>query len=232
MLRGEAWPEPVDLESLIAQSLNHLTGDARLFWCLASWLSVHHELVNTRRLGKILDKLGTADSALAGVLLEIARIESPEATSLVHLQGHCRRLDDEQVLFKTIEKLAGYERVFEDQWLEEFRRWGFLHYQWTDKRDAIRPVTWILRHVPELRMRAILGAGQEAEILEMALRQPVTVTQISRVLEYTYAASHSAAGRLLRRGLMKREEEGKHVFLRPHEVVQNWFESFPKANPA
>jgi len=227
MLRGQASDEPVDLESLLISSLDQLRDDARLFWCIGSWLSVHHELVNTRRLGRMLDSLEQQRSALAGLLLEVALLQNPEAQNLIHLQGHCTELEEPQVLFSAVEKLHGYEESLGDQWLSEFQKWGFLHYQWTDKRDAVRPISWLIRYVREMRIRALLGAGQEAEILERSLRQPTTVTQANRELEYTYTATHSAAGRLIRRGLVQRVQEGREVYLRPDSEVRHWLETFP-----
>lgn len=227
MLSIPASPGPVDIESLVVDSLSVIREDARLFWCIASWLSVHHELVNTRRLGRMLDALDGIDSALAGALLEIALLQNGDASTLVHLQGHCEGLDEPRILFGSVEELEGAEEAFRGQWIPSLRKWGFLNHQWTDKRDAVRPIGWLIRNVPELRIRALLGAGQDAEILERALVEAVTVTRISRQLDYTYASSHNAAGRLIRRGLIQRVEEGREVYLRPDTAVKEWLESFP-----
>jgi len=227
MLSTPASPGPVDIESLVVDSLFRVREDARLFWCIASWLAVHHEMVNTRRLGRMLGSLDTLHSALAGALLEIALLQTSDVPALVRLQGHCESLAEPRILFRSVEGLEGAEEAFRDQWIPSLRKWGFLNHQWTDKREAIRPIGWLIRNVPELRIRALLGSGQDAEILERALEDTVTVTQVSRELDYTYASSHNAAGRLIRRGLIQRVAEGREVYLQPDTAIREWLESFP-----
>lgn len=229
MFSGPIPAGPVDPEWLVVESLGMVRSDSRLFWCVASWLSVHHELIDTRRLGKLLDQLQPPESALAGALLEVALQQSPRAANLESLGAHCRPLRRREILFHAVERVSGAARYFEGMWLEEFSQWGFLHYQWTDKRDAIRPVRWLLKHAPELRYRAVIGAGQEAELLEMALSEPVTVAEVAKRLNATYASTHSTASRLVRRGLVVREGAGREVYLRAAPLIKDWFEEFPGA---
>jgi len=46
-----------------------------------------------------------------------------------------------------------------------YRRWGFWHNDVELKEDAVRPVRWTLQHCPELRLRALLGSGLDAQIV-------------------------------------------------------------------
>lgn len=226
MLHADPAVATVDLESLIVRSLDCFRGDARLFWCAASWLSVHHELINTRRFGKLLDPLEKEASALAGLLFEVAFIQNSEATKLEQAQRHCQALDKPQALFDVMVENEALWKVIASETLPLFEKWGFLHNQTTDKRDAIRPISWILKKCPELRIRALIGATLEAEIIEMSLAKPITATEVSRQLQYTYSAVHAAVMRLVRRGLLKRQETDREIYLVPQDTMQRWLTSY------
>ncbi len=59
--------EPVDVERLIVASAHAAHGDSRLFWVMASWIAVHHKLIDVRRLGRLLDAMpDDLGSAAAG----------------------------------------------------------------------------------------------------------------------------------------------------------------------
>ncbi len=222
MLHADPAAAAVDLESLIVRSLDCFRADARLFWCVASWLSVHHELINTRRLGKLLDPLEKEASALAGLLLEVAFIQNGEAIKLEQAQRYCQALDNPQILFDVMAENEVLWKDIAGETLSLYVKWGFLHNQTTDKRDAIRPISWVLKKCPEMRIRALVGATLEAEIIEMSLAKPITATEVSRRLQYTYSAVHAAVMRLVRRGFLKRQETNREVYLVLQDTMQRW----------
>lgn len=226
MLHAEPAEGRVDLESLIVRSLGCFRGDARLFWCASSWLSIHHELINTRRLGKLLSRLEKEVLAVAGLLFEVAVIQNSEAVKLEQAIGYCQALDEPQIFFDVVTENEALSKIVAGESMPLFKRWGFLHYQMTDKRDAIRPISWILSNCPELRIRALIGATLEAEILEMSINKPTTATEISRKFQYTYSAVYAAVMRLVRRGLLKRQKTDREVYLVPQENVKRWLTQY------
>ena len=82
----------VDLENLILRTAAAAPGDARLFWVAESWLAVHHNLVNTRRLSDRLQTASVLDLAVAGAMLAVARDAAGSATQLDSALKHCRPL--------------------------------------------------------------------------------------------------------------------------------------------
>jgi hypothetical protein len=214
----------VDLEHLIVTTAEASTADTRLFWVAASWLAVHHELVDARRLGRILDRVSEQASAITGALLDLARQEEPAASSLASARNHCRPLDPARPLFEIMADNPALEQLTRQEALPLFAQWGLWHNEITMKRDAIRPVQWVLAHCPELLVRAILGPGLDADVLQLLLDAPATVTDLSAVLHETrratYAAVHEAVTRLVGRGLIRRERpEQRKKALVPTELA-------------
>ncbi len=88
-----------------------------------------------------------------------------------------------------------------------FAQWGFWHNDAVLKRNAVRPIGWILRHCPELWIRALLGTGLDAEVVELVTTAPRTVADVVRATGASYAAAHAAAMRLRGRGLLSRQAD-------------------------
>ena len=92
----------------------------------------------------------------------------------------------------------------------------------------IQPVEWLVQRVPEFRVRALLGATLEAEIMVVALARHASlpdehvskspdpsVGAVARHAGVSYGGVHGAANRLMRRGLLVRYVERRQVVLRP-----------------
>jgi len=86
-----------------------------------------------------------------------------------------------------------------------FTQWGFWHNDAVLKRNAIRSIGWILQHCPELWIRALLGTGLDAEVVELVATAPRTVADVVRETGTSYAAAHASAMRLRGRGLLSRQ---------------------------
>ena len=99
--------------------------------------------------------------------------------------------------------------------LPVFAAWGLWHDDQTLKPAAIRPVAWLLKRVPELRVRSLLGPSVEADLMARALAEEVTVREVARMTLTSYAAVHGAADRLVWRGLLVRERVAQSQVLRP-----------------
>jgi len=214
-------------ENLLTCSYPVLSQTPRLFWAIASWLAVHHQLVNGRLLAKELETLNDQESAIAGVLMSVALDMNPTATSLRQATEHCRPISVKRVLFEQFVRVPVLAELAREESMTLFEKWGFWHNQVSDKRDAIRPVAWLIRNCPELRIRSILGASLDAEVMNRVLLQPQTATDLMAVLPYTYASIHEAATRLSDRGLLARRTRGRAVVLFVPQGIGKWLEKIP-----
>jgi len=212
------------VESLLARTCSAAGDNPRLFWAASSWLAVHHQLVNGRLLGKELDNLAGFESAVAGALLSVALELNPTASTLDQAVSHCHPLQVERVLFSQYANVPVLAEYAKKETLDLFMRWGFYHDQISDKRDAIRPIAWIIRSCPDLRLRSILGASLDAEIMYQAMVHPTSATALMGILPYTYAAIHESATRLYDRGLLIRKAEGRAVVLHVPAQIRKWID--------
>lgn len=201
---------PVLVEELVARSARQSPADYRLFFVAASWLSVHHELVDTRRLGRELDLLDSLASAVGGALLSVAYELTPHPGFLA-AQRHCRPLAEPRPLFDRAAGNSFLRDTVRADSLPLFARWGLWHDEVSPKTDAIRPIRWLLDNAPELRARALLGPTLEAQIVECLLAGAASIAQVARATRATYAAAHEAATRLIARGVLTRSASDRRL---------------------
>jgi hypothetical protein len=217
---------PVDIEALVGCTAKRAPADHRLFFVAASWIGVHHTLVDMRRLGRSLEKLDELGSAVAGAMLAVA-YEIAGSDRLLAAQRYCTPLREPRVLFERIAAdpvLACFAR---EQSLPLFSRWGLWHDEVSLKTAAIRPIRWILKHCPELRVRALIGASVEGEIVEALREKPRSIAELARVTGATYAATHEAVTRLYARGLAESVRSGaKSAVVLPRRIAA-WLEAYP-----
>ena len=147
---------PVDVEKLIVATAGAAQDDERLFVCAASWLAEHHRFVDGQRLSALAADLDARTSALLGAMLSVAGGEAGGLPELDAARSRCRPLAAPQPLFSVM----GSMRVLRDRArrdaLPVFASWGLWHDDATLKPSAIRPESWLLREVPELRTRSLL----------------------------------------------------------------------------
>ena len=219
--------ETVSVESLFIQTCSVASDIPRLFWAAASWLSVHHQLVNGRLLVKELENLGIHESPVAGAILNVALELNPTASTLDQAMVHCIPSPDKRVLFSQYANNRILTEYARRESIELFNRWGFWHNQISDKRDAIRPIAWIIKYCPDLRIRSILGASLDAEIMYLNLLHPLSATALMSRLPYTYASIHEAASRLCDRGLLKKRAQGRALVLHVPSNIKKWLDKIP-----
>ncbi|CAN5784892.1 hypothetical protein BH23GEM7_BH23GEM7_28400 [soil metagenome] len=222
----EPGPLPVDIEDLLVRSVRQAPADHRLFFVAATWLGVHHQLVDMRRLGRMLADQDGMDSAVAGALLSVAN-EIAGAKRLETAMRHCRPLAEPRVLFERTASHPVLGAFAREHALPLFVRWGLWHDEISLKLGAVRPIRWILLHCPELRLRALLGAGLESEIAEALREAPRTVAELARISGASYAATHEACSRLIARGLVEASSTESHSGLALSEPFAAWFNAFP-----
>jgi hypothetical protein len=202
------YPHVIDLERLIVATA--ACDDAGLRDIAASWLAVHHALVFGRRLAGMAGALANAHAPAAATLGVILDRECAAALSLP---------DDVRLRPESLEIARGRCSS---------RTPAGASGRGTSTPGLIEPVEWLVQRVPELRVRALLGATLEAEIMIVALARHASLTDedvgdapvpnvgaVARHAGVSYGGVHGAANRLVRRGLLVRHGERRQVVLRP-----------------
>lgn len=197
----------LDLEQLIVETATVARHDERLFVMAASWLAEHHHLVDARRLGRQLDAVDASASATAGAMLAMAAQATTGSTALEAAMTHCQPLAVPEPLFPVMARHPGLLALVQAETLPLFAAWGFWHNDANLKPNTIRPIGWILQHCPELRIRALLGTGLDAEVIELVTATPRTVAEVARETGASYPAAHAAVMRLQGRGLLARRAD-------------------------
>ncbi|TVR67831.1 MAG: hypothetical protein EA422_00115 [Gemmatimonadales bacterium] len=213
----------IDLEELVGRTAVAAPRDYRALAVATTWIAEHSQLVNVRRLGKVAGELEETPSAILGAMIEIARETNSAADRLGPVQRHCRPLKEPRALFDRTQANPLLLRFAKEGALPAFKTWGLWQDEWTLKFDAIRPVSWILEHCPELRLRAIYGPGLEAEVMQVLGRGRTTIAAIAREVDASYSATHAAVARLEGRGSVV-SHDGHGVEL--STPVRSWIEGY------
>lgn len=217
---------PVVIEELLVRSAKQASADYRLFFVAATWLGLHHHLVDMRRFGRELAALREVDSAVAGAMVSVANLIA-NSPRLDAAERHCDSLNEPRPLFDRVGRNPLLSEFARQNALPVFSRWGLWQDEVSLKVDTVKPVGWILIRCPELRVRALVGASLEGEIVEALLAEPRTIADLARTTKATYASAHEAATRLAARGLVERldEEDGRGLTL--PESIERWIATFP-----
>lgn len=205
-------------------------GDARLLGVAASWLAVHHMLVFGRRLSGMAAALMRARMPVAarlGVILDRAW------TMALSLPGDLR-VRPENLATARERCRAGRKGPARERG-ESWKRGGTKTRR-APTPEPMQPVEWVVMHVPELRVRALIGATLEAQIMIAALASqagppqgdagdvpPPNVGAVARHAGVSYGGVHGAANRMMRRGLLVRHVERGQVVLRPSALARTAF---------
>lgn len=220
--------DPVDLERLIVTSARAAPCDARLFWVMASWIAVHHKLIDVRRLGRLLDAIqDDPGSAVAGAALDVALTLAGNVKSLKALRRHCRPMAHPRPLFEIVRENRVLSMVAKRECRPEFAAWGLWQHEISDKRDAVHPVHWILARCPEFRLRSLLGADLETAIIEIVSDTPSTISDLAKRTGATRAAVHEAVANLTARGLTRKPREGYRKLVSVPPELTEWLRQFP-----
>jgi hypothetical protein len=211
--------EPVDVELLVCDTARVAPADERLFVCAASWIAQYHAFVNGRRLSALAATLDSDASAVLGALLSVAGEAAGGAPELEAARARCTPLAQPKPLFAAMRSMRVLSERVRRNALPIFAAWGLLHDDQTLKPVAIRPLPWLLKRVPELRVRSLLGPSVEADLMARALTGVVTVRDVARLTLTSYAAAHAAADRLVWRGLLVRERVAQSQLLRPTDFA-------------
>lgn len=209
----------VDVERLVVTTAAH--GEDGLLDVAASWLAVHHILVFGRRLASMAGALANARPPVAaslGTLLERASAGALALPIELRLRPESLEIARDRCGAHEAPDASGSACSGRKELPSGQRPVAY---------DLVRPIDWIVRHVPELRVRALIGATLESEIMLAALASACTppgladevpapsVVAVARHAGVSYAGVHGAVNRLVRRGLLLRRGEAGDRLLRP-----------------
>ena len=210
----------VDVERLLVATAAH--GEESLLQVAASWLAVHHMLVFGRRLAGMAGALANSRQPMAaslGALLARAWTGALALPRELRLRPEGLEIARDRCGAHDAGDASG--SAAKARWKEEPPGSRGV------SSELVRPIEWIVRHVPELRVRALIGATLEAEIMIAALahhRPPAadvpdvprpSVGAVAHHAGVSYAGVHGAANRLVRRGLLEKHVVRGQVVLRP-----------------
>lgn len=214
----------IDLEQLVGRTAVAAPRDYRALAVATTWIVQHSQLVNVRRLGKVASELEDTPAAILGAMIEIAHETNSAVERLTPVQRHCRPLREPRALFDRTQASPVLRRFAKEGALPAFKAWGLWQDELTLKFDALRPVSWILEHCPELRLRALYGPGLEAEVMQVLNRESATIAAIAREVDASYSATHAAVARLEGRGSIV-SHDGHGVEL--STPVRSWLDGYP-----
>jgi hypothetical protein len=190
---------PVDPELTIVQTTHACRYDDRLLECLLTWVRDYHDLINNKRLLRLVDQ---ADSAVLGAVFEIAMAHGA-GPNLRTITSKCRPCKPVQLL---LHDLAAIEPVREQEMahgLAVYRRWGLHCTMLAFYDDAMRTRDWVLGQNPLLATRAFLGANMRGEIVwHLRHHAASAIRPLALSIGYAYSAVHDEVGRMVANGLI------------------------------
>ncbi len=137
-----------------------------------------------------------------------------------------------QPLFDIVREHRVLSMVARTERRPEFAAWGLWQHELSDKRDATRPVSWILETCPEFRLRSLLGADLETAILEIVSATPATISDLAKRTGATRAAVHEAVASLTARGLARKPTHGYRKAVSVPPALTEWLGKFPAGERA
>lgn len=179
---GAPADKPVDIEKLIVSTAGVVRVEERLLEISATWLAKESAFVNIEKLETLLLKAPKGTQAVAAIMLEMAMnsMEQNAKNRLSAVLRSVRPLSKTETLFYLIRE---YPLAMAKQQRETpsfYKKWGFWYNITKLKPGALTQLDWRLKRCPELRLRALLGPTEEADLL-MALRaKDATAKQLAR----------------------------------------------------
>ena len=193
-------PDEPDLEALFIESAKHAGRNARLLPLAVTWLVEHGRLVARHRLrGLIAAHLTGRDSAVMGLLLESARSLGAPRDLAVAIES-CRARSPASPLYEEFDP-PGIRDVASRHASALSRKWGVWCPEIELKRDAVRPLEWILARNPGYRSRLVRKGDLRCSILETLKHTPGravgSVSELARLCGATRVATARAVEALI-----------------------------------
>lgn len=218
---GETLDDAVDVERLLLRTARAVPGHARLFGLAITWLVEYSGFVAKHRLRRlVIEELEPVHQPALGLLLEEA-IRLGAQPDLRLAAEVCRPAHSPGPLFDAARDHLTLRTLAEQSATAESKRWGV----WTPapelKKDAIRPVSWLLEHNPGLKDRIVRRGDLRCSILETLRHDTAGVasseSELARLNAATRVAVRKSLHALVLEGevrYLQREGRGRGVALR------------------
>ncbi len=210
-----------DLERVLLETARSVGGNARLYPLVVSWLAGYGGFVAKHRLKRlIVAELEPEHQAALGLILETALAHGAARDLSVPLEA-CVRRTVAGPLFAAQQADAGLRAIAEKHATAVSRQWGVWAPEVELKRDAVRPVGWLLEQNPGYRERIVRKGDLRCSILE-TLRLDTdgrarSESELARLSGATRTAVRKALEALVQEGEVSVAKE--HGNDRDHVVV-------------
>jgi len=159
-----------DLERLLVDTARGAPENARLLPLVVSWLAEYGHFVARHRLKRLAaDERDDETKAILGLLIEEA-VAHAATRDLLIIHDSCEPLTRPRPLSDAQRDNPSLERIAERNASQASRKWRV----WTPpvllKKDAIRPVAWLLEQNPSYRDRIVRKGDLRVSILETLRR--------------------------------------------------------------
>lgn len=200
--------EPPDLERLLLATARRCPDNARLLPLAVTWLVEYGGFVARHRFKRLVqDELQLHAQAALGLIIDEA-VANGATSDLVIVAEVCRPRERPSPLATVHRDNAALARIAEKHSSDASRRWGVWTPPVTLKRDAIRPVSWLLGRNPEYRDRIVRQGDLRVSILETLRRDvPDGTAPSTSALTRSSGATRTA----VRKALAALELEGEVV---------------------
>ncbi|MBD3315182.1 MAG: hypothetical protein GF344_05300 [Chitinivibrionales bacterium] len=207
MVTDEIYSDDVDVEALIIETTTACRYDGRLLKWLMTWVRDYSDLLNKKRLMRLMDH---GDTAVLGAVLEIA-IEAGGEHNLKTVIAKCRPHPKAQVLLVDMEDNPLLREQEKRNGQRAFRHWGLWCSMLEFYEDAKRTRIWVLEQNRILAIRALFGVGMRSEILGYLLEKSgLDIKQLAVGVGYAYSAVHKEAGNLVKSGFIEDRTGKEH----------------------
>lgn len=199
----------IDIEELIVQTtLAVRLGDGRLLKWFLTWMKDYNDLVNKKRLLRLLKN---ADTAVLGAVLDIAMKQGAD-WNFHTITAKCKPFKTPQVLFTTMADVFTFIEQEKNNGLEEYRKWGLFCTLHEFYEDAKKTRIWVLQNNPQLALRALLGPNIRAEIIYCLLNNTkIAIMTLANTIGYAYSAVHKEVEILVKSGFLVQSTGRSHL---------------------
>lgn len=202
---------PVDLELLLINTAKEGRNDSRLLFGMRGWLLYHHDLVNTQRLIRLIKekiKKGEATSVLGAILDSVVR-DKPRS-ALKNTLKYCRKNTAHEFVFPRISQSKVLSELNEQENHPVWKNWNLVSREMEDAKGAIRSRPYILRRNKNLLLRALIGNGVRAEILNYFInRGKGNILEIAKTIGLSYEPVYSELQQFKDLNLIQEEPGGR-----------------------
>lgn len=159
-----------DLERLLLATARRCPDNARLLPIAVTWLVEYGGFVARHRLKRLAqDELAPDDQAALGLIIDEA-VANGATRDLLIVAEVCRPQERPSPLSTLQRDSAALARIAEKHASDASRRWGVWAPPVTLKRDALRPVSWLLSRNSGYRDRIVRKGDLRVSILETLRR--------------------------------------------------------------